>query len=162
MSCNLASLLSGVTAPAVDLEALRVAAPPPHQGGQVELGAVGHRVDRVVGAEGRADRLLPANQTQGIISVELRAHPDFITLFARKPLRSLNPRTMHATKISGQTQGILPFNMHYLGVSSEASMALTRQTIFLAQSSESSMLAVRITSSTVMASTDLKNSITTF
>ena len=60
--CNLASLLSGVAAPAVDLEALRVAAPPPHQGGQVELGAVRHRVDRVVGPERRADRLLPADK----------------------------------------------------------------------------------------------------
>ena len=70
--CNLASLLSGVAAPAVDLEALRVAAAPPHQGGQVELGAVGHRVDRVVGAEGRADRLLPASKQSNHC---IRLHP---------------------------------------------------------------------------------------
>ena len=46
----------------------------------------------------------------------------------------------------------------YLGERSEASMALMRQTIFLAQSSESSMLAVRITSSTLTDSADLRES----
>ena len=71
--CNLASLLSGVAAPAVDLEALRVAAAPPHQGCQVELGAVRHRVDRVVGPEGRADRLLPAGMKSDHC---IRLHPE--------------------------------------------------------------------------------------